>query len=427
MTALAVVATGCTARGSAAGPPSIPVVEAEAESPTPAETERERGALLPTVAVATAVQAAQQAPQGRWTMSTSAEFLDGSVRQSVAAHKRFDRTLDRSELSVDVDLVDRRRAATGSGLANPFEGLTTEITRAGDEVLVRLSSDDTPDQDWHALGNTDLTQLPAWEYLPVDPLGERLPLLGFLDSGPIVDTGIVDGQVVTYPFRLPGEVVVSQLSREAPTIAEWLPDLLAADVLDAVAPGMIVIDNGQLVEVRIDLGPVMAAIAAGFDGDFDQAFYESADVSLRVAFDLDDDVRIDLPPPSTVVQPAPIIEDIPSDDLMVGDCLAAGTDLRLPVLPLVSCADSHSLEVFVVDPGWSAADAYPGRMEIRRRADELCVAAFAPFVGARFDESIHSLATITPLPEGWEAGDRTIICLAEAYLPVRGSLAGVGA
>jgi hypothetical protein len=95
------------------------------------------------------------------------------------------------------------------------------------------------------------------------------------------------------------------------------------------------------------------------------------------------------------------------------------------MLQVVSCQDAHGFEVYLAEEGWSQDEPYPGREAIRARADELCIPAFADYVGVSFEDSIHSLSRITPLSEGWEdAGDRTIICLVEAYLPVRGVLAG---
>jgi hypothetical protein len=289
---------------------------------------------------------------------------------------------------------------------------------------VRLAGPSSTDDAWYRLaaGET-LDDLVASEYLFVDPSGERLPLFGLLEAATI-GPGVTEGDRVTYPLTLPGQVVIDRL-QEAPALADWLPDDLDPSVVQTEATGSVVVENGSISSVEVDLSPTVAAIAAGFDDEFDQRFYQSANVGLRASFDIETPVTIEVPDASTIVPAAVPLDEVASDELVVGECLAPGSDLRLGMLPVVSCQDAHTYEVFLVEEGWAQDEPYPGREAIGARADELCIPAFEDYVGTSFEDSIHSLARITPLQEGWEdAGDRTILCLVEAYLPVRDVLAG---
>ena len=382
-------------------------------------------APLPEAAVAEAIEAARAAPHGTWNFVAAAEFLDGEISQVVDATRQYDVAAELSHLAVDIRVTDATPTG-GAQLPDPFGELITEIVRAGDETLVRLVGPAASDDAWYRLASDEtLDDLVASEYLFVDPSGERLPLVGLLEAA-MIGPGVTEGDRVTYLVRLAGQVVLDRL-QEAPALVDWLPDDLHPGVAETEATGSVVLENGMISSVEIDLSPTVATIAAGVDDEFDRRFYQSADVGLRAAFDLGTLPTIEVPDPSTVVPVAVPLGEVASDDLVVGECLAPGSDLRLAMLAVVSCQDAHGFEVYVVEEGWSQDEPYPGREAIRARADEVCIPAFADYVGISFEDSIHSLARITPLQEGWEdSGDRTIICLIEAYLPVRGVLAGAG-
>jgi hypothetical protein len=40
-----------------------------------------------------------------------------------------------------------------------------------------------------------------------------------------------------------------------------------------------------------------------------------------------------------------------------------------------------------------------------------CEVAFAPYVGRSYDTSRLEIGFYTPVPEGWEQGDRRLICM----------------
>lgn len=383
--------------------------------------------LPPSVAVSTATAAARAAPSGRWTFTTTVDFLDSAVRQSVAATREYDRDARRSMLRVAIDVADERQDGA-EPLPSAFGGRSTEVTRIRDDVYIRTTGPGVTDNDWYDLGEAPLEDLLAWNYLFVDPVGERLPLLGFLDDEELeIGAGTVDGNGTShYPVRFDGETVMASLRQEAPAITGWLPVDLDVDAIDTVAGGTVQVDDqGRLLRVRIDLGPTVRAIAGTVDDEFDRRFYASAEVLLELVFDPDAVVDVAVPDRTAMVPPAEVLEDVPAAELGPGDCLPPGIDLRQAVLPLVDCDAAHTFEVFEVTEGWIDGEPYPGRAEVRRRADELCIDAFAGYVGVPFERSVHSVATISPLPDGWEKGDRTIVCLAESYLPRRGLLASV--
>jgi Septum formation len=419
---IVVTATACDV-SSGSPQTGVPTTVREAVA-TPIAAD-EPAALPAHLAVRSAVDAARQATAGRWELTAAAEFLDGQVRQAYSASRAFDRSVERAAIEVHFE-VSGGAGGRATQVPDNFQGLVTEAVRDRDRVFVRLGGERTSDPSWYELGDVALSELVAWSLLAVDPLGDRIPLLGLADAGGVeVGAGIAgtDGGAA-YPIRLPGDEVVVQLHEDAPALAAFLPDEPSPDLVATIVPGTVVLDpSGALVSVELDLDSLFMGLAAVATDPHDRGFFQTADLTLRIVVGLGP-VEIAIPPESQVVPPAPIIEDSPSDALVVGDCLPPGTDLTADVLPLVSCDDAHVLEVFLVGSGGLPGDAYPGREQVRAMADALCTAAFEGYVGLPFDESIHALATVTPLPEGWASGDRAVICLAESYLPRRGTLAG---
>lgn len=92
-----------------------------------------------------------------------------------------------------------------------------------------------------------------------------------------------------------------------------------------------------------------------------------------------------------------------------GDCFSDFQD-EAKAFNLVSCEESHDVEVFVaeIQPDGS----FPGDSVIEAAADELCFGqSFEDFVGHSYsDSNLFSLRSM-PIEESWEQGDRTINCL----------------
>ena len=73
-----------------------------------------------------------------------------------------------------------------------------------------------------------------------------------------------------------------------------------------------------------------------------------------------------------------------------------------------------------------AGGDFPGDDAINAAAEEGCIAAFEPFVGAPYDTSELYIAWYAPTQQSWEAmGDRIISCtITHPSGPVTGTLAG---
>jgi hypothetical protein len=112
--------------------------------------------------------------------------------------------------------------------------------------------------------------------------------------------------------------------------------------------------------------------------------------------------------------------------LRVGDCFTESQDAEeeiISTVPVVPCSEPHSDEVFALV---TLPDGdFPGQDAIYSQAEELCIAEFESFVGLSYRESVLDFWVITPVEEGWVAGDREVVC--NIYDPngnVSGSLRG---
>jgi len=432
---LAVAATACSTGSSGAvgdSQPSVALAGTEEAPPSPGADDvsagGDEGRDLPgQLAIAAAVDEANRATSGRWVFRAEATLLGGRVQQAFHSVRDFDRDRDRSALEVRYQITD---AAEPPDVAvrGALSGLVTEVVRDGGRTLVRLGGESSTDDSWYDLGDVELHDLAAWHLLAVDPQSDRIPLLGMFGQGGVELIARIAGSSgrTAYPIRVPVPAVVGLVSQDAPSLAELLPAQLPPEISQDSVPGTVVLsEDGRLVSAELDLGALFTDIGASSTDPHETELFRSADVTVRTEVQLDQRTDIIVPARHLVIPPASILDDIASDGLVVGDCLPPGTDLDATVLYLVSCDEAHTLEVFLVTDGWGPDQPYPGLDVVRAWADQACMDAFGDFVGRPFDESIHSLATVTPLPLGWETGDRQVTCLAESFLPRRGTLAGI--
>jgi hypothetical protein len=77
---------------------------------------------------------------------------------------------------------------------------------------------------------------------------------------------------------------------------------------------------------------------------------------------------------------------------------------EIEVLP---CDEPHDYEVFEV---FDAADGEFDRATVSDGANERCLAAFDAFVGIAYEESRLGFFPLIPTADGWEAGDREVLC-----------------
>ncbi|MFL1381063.1 MULTISPECIES: septum formation family protein [unclassified Nocardiopsis] len=105
-------------------------------------------------------------------------------------------------------------------------------------------------------------------------------------------------------------------------------------------------------------------------------------------------------------------EDTDVFDIYLGDCLTefgSGGD-SISSVPKIDCAEPHVYEVYHVENIADSGD-YPGEESVSDSADVLCEAAFEPFIGTDYYESSLYLTSLYPTADGWEYGDREVLCL----------------
>jgi hypothetical protein len=98
------------------------------------------------------------------------------------------------------------------------------------------------------------------------------------------------------------------------------------------------------------------------------------------------------------------------NELRVGDCF----DLKDPEAAEIDeveakpCTQAHQYELF------HAADMpsgdYPSDAAVNTFVDQVCIPAFASYVGMEFESSVLELAFVSPTSEAWDDGDHSVQC-----------------
>lgn len=76
---------------------------------------------------------------------------------------------------------------------------------------------------------------------------------------------------------------------------------------------------------------------------------------------------------------------------------------------VVPCDDPHDLEVFALVE--LPEGPYPGADGRSQAAQEACNERFAAYVGVEPSASALATGFLVPTEEGWQAGDREVVCL----------------
>ncbi|MBR8744448.1 septum formation family protein [Nocardiopsis sp. MG754419] len=118
-------------------------------------------------------------------------------------------------------------------------------------------------------------------------------------------------------------------------------------------------------------------------------------------------------------------------DLEVGDCFtesemnSALSGTEITDVPVVECTEPHDSEFFhseILPDG-----DFPGDDAVRTTGEEVCQgAAFTEFVGVEWEESEVYASFLSPIEQGWDLGDREILCYVIVAEPVSESLEGAG-
>ena len=97
-------------------------------------------------------------------------------------------------------------------------------------------------------------------------------------------------------------------------------------------------------------------------------------------------------------------------DLEVGDCLTEVQAIEEEILSVetVPCSEPHSEEIYAVVT--LPEGDFPGDEAIVTQAEDVCVGEFEGFVGLSYAESVLEFNYAWPLEEGWDAGERGVVC-----------------
>lgn len=100
--------------------------------------------------------------------------------------------------------------------------------------------------------------------------------------------------------------------------------------------------------------------------------------------------------------------------VQVGDCLGGEAIGEVSSFDGVPCDQPHDSEVFLT---FDVADGdFPSDAVLNERAQTDCLAAFEPFVGLSFEESIYGISWLVPTVQTWDqADDREIVCLINNF------------
>jgi hypothetical protein len=120
--------------------------------------------------------------------------------------------------------------------------------------------------------------------------------------------------------------------------------------------------------------------------------------------------------------------DISVFDLREGDCFEDPEDgaTQVATVLAVPCGEPHDNEIYFA---FDLRDGdYPGVNAIDVEAEERCFAEFESFVAVAYFESDLNFFPMTPTPDSWEAGDRTVYCTLFALdlSKLTGSMRGSG-
>jgi hypothetical protein len=106
------------------------------------------------------------------------------------------------------------------------------------------------------------------------------------------------------------------------------------------------------------------------------------------------------------------------DELVVGDCVdiadAEGDAVEVGRARRHDCAEPHGLEVYhVASLNDDPSAPYPGDEAVLGAADQMCLDAFAPYVGIAYVDSSLEIAHLRPDQNVWLKGDRSVRCAVQ--------------
>jgi hypothetical protein len=113
--------------------------------------------------------------------------------------------------------------------------------------------------------------------------------------------------------------------------------------------------------------------------------------------------------------------------LAVGDCFNDQDAEEVQSVEAIPCGDPHDYEAYFAFD-LPDAEAYPGADAVSQAAQDGCVAEFATFVGAPYEDAAPlDFNFLSPTEGSWDEGDREILCIVMDAEKTTGTLAGAAA
>jgi hypothetical protein len=79
----------------------------------------------------------------------------------------------------------------------------------------------------------------------------------------------------------------------------------------------------------------------------------------------------------------------------------------------MACDEAHAGEVYgIADLPYGASEDYPEESELLGASEGICTERFSDYVGEPYATSDLEIYYFYPLPDGWSAGDRQVVCVA---------------
>jgi hypothetical protein len=98
-----------------------------------------------------------------------------------------------------------------------------------------------------------------------------------------------------------------------------------------------------------------------------------------------------------------------SSTATVGDCVDLEVDATVVTeLEGFECSKEHDAEIYF-EGDVTADGAYDGAA-VEQEAIDLCLAGFQEFVGVEYFTSALDVYYLYPQQEGWDTGDRSVLC-----------------
>lgn len=196
---------------------------------------------------------------------------------------------------------------------------------------------------------------------------------------------------------------------EAATLFESLQSLNREWVANEVSATELL---AELDGIRDELGPIVQGVPERLEEQHGLSQEEYLDILLPVYEEVSAILVEAIP--ETSEEGEPEVNGVPTDvyTLRVGDCFSFDETGDISTVLVVPCEAPHLAEVYaLIDYPADANEAWVGQEAMDTFSDEECTAAFEPYVGIAYADSIYYISYLQPTETSWDNGDRELVCL----------------